>query len=195
MKSARDYNIQRLSRSTLVLLAILVLAAALRFYRIDTQSLWSDEGSSVVQATRDVASIVANAAADIHPPLYYVLLHFWVMPFGTSEVGVRSFSALLGVTLVLMCFLLGRQLWDERTGMVAAALAALNPFQIYYSQEARMYMLLAVLGALCLYALLGILRRPLIIAYDELASWRGDWWRYGWHALYTLAMALGLYTH
>ncbi|TMC55004.1 MAG: hypothetical protein E6J26_08350 [Chloroflexi bacterium] len=113
-----------MKRSTLVLLAILLVAAALRFYRLEAQSLWSDEGASVVQATRDLPAIVENAARDIHPPLYYILLHFWVMPFGTSEPGVRSLSAALGVALVLMCFLLGRQLWDEPTGLLGAALAA-----------------------------------------------------------------------
>ena len=171
-----------MKRSTLVLLAILLLASVLRFYRIDAQSLWSDEGSSVVQAGRDLPAIAANAALDIHPPLYYGLLHFWVMPFGTSESGVRSLSAVLGVALVLACYALGRRLWDEPIALLAAALAAVNPFQIVYSQEARMYMLMALLGALCVYATL---------------RWQDSHGRMraGWLVAYALCAVLGLYTH
>src|SRR5207253_4399283 len=91
-------------------------------------------------------------------------------------------SALLGVALVLMCFLLGRQLWDERTGLLGAALAATNPFQLYYSQEARMYMLMALLGALCVYATLR-------------GQGTGDRRLRKWFGLYALAAILGLYTH
>src|SRR5713101_672020 len=65
-------------RSPILVASILLIAASARFYRIDAQSLWSDEGSSVAQALRDIPAIAGNSALDIHPPLYYILLHFWV---------------------------------------------------------------------------------------------------------------------
>ncbi|MBI5878258.1 MAG: glycosyltransferase family 39 protein [Chloroflexi bacterium] len=171
-----------MKRATLILIALLALAAGLRFYRIDAQSLWSDEGSSVAQSLRDIPAIAGNAARDIHPPLYYIALHFWVLPFGTSEAAVRGLSALLGVALVALCYALGRRLYGEPAAFVAAFLAAVNPFQVYYAQEARMYMLMAVLGALCVLASLWWL--------DDDARTR----RLGL-LVYAVAAVLGLYTH
>lgn len=135
-------------------ISVLLLAAALRLYRLDGQSLWADEGNSVALAGRGLAEITCGAAYDIHPPLYYYLLHFWVRLFGTSEFAVRSLSAVIGILLVCLTFLLGHRLFDSWVGLVAAFLSAISPFQVYYSQEARMYILLAALSALSIYFLL-----------------------------------------
>ncbi|HID86513.1 MAG TPA: hypothetical protein EYP55_03935, partial [Anaerolineae bacterium] len=142
-----------------IVLALLILALALRFYRLDAQSLWYDEGTSVALAGRSLATITRHAAADIHPPFYYYLLHLWVIPFGTSEAAVRALSALAGTALVALTFLLGRRLFGTTAGLVAALLSALSPFQVYYSQETRMYILVALLGALSVYLFLGMVDR------------------------------------
>jgi mannosyltransferase len=165
-----------------LLLLILLLATGLRFYRPDAQSLWNDEGTSVAVAQRDLATIARDAAQDIHPPLYYWLLHSWVKLMGTSEVGVRSLSAMLGVVLVVLVYLLGQILAGRWAGLAAALLAAINPFQVYYSQEARMYMLLAVWSALAFYAAL---------------RWASSTGREQqlWSGVYVMAGAAGLYTH
>lgn len=141
----------------LLLACVLLLALALRLYRIQAQSLWNDEGTSVALAARSLAAITAGAANDIHPPLYYYLLHFWMQLVGNSELAVRSLSALLGTLLVLLTYALGRFLEGDVTGLLAALFAALSPFQIYYSQEARMYTLCAFLGALSMLTLLRLL--------------------------------------
>ncbi len=133
---------------------ILALAAALRFYQLDGQSFWADEGNSVVLAARTPAQIIRAAAADIHPPAYYLLLAGWGKLAGLGEAGARSLSALLGVMLVAALYGVGRQLRGTSLGLVAAALAAVNPFLIYYSQEARMYELLALCATLASLALL-----------------------------------------
>jgi mannosyltransferase len=165
--------------ATGLLLVTLLLAAALRFYRLDAQSLWNDEGTSVALARRDLRTIAQDAALDIHPPLYYWLLSGWVRLAGTSESAVRSLSALLGVILVALAHGLGRRLAGPWTGLAAAFLAAVQPFQIYYSQEARMYMLLAVLAAGSVLVLSWLVERP---------SWPA------FAALVILEVA-GLYTH
>jgi mannosyltransferase len=131
----------------LLLLLILALAAGLRFYQIGAQSLWSDEGNSAALATRSLLQIARDASHDIHPPLYYWLLHLWTGVVGTSEIGLRSLSALLGVLLVLVIAHLGRSIHSKAVGLVAAFFAAISPFQVYYSQEARMYILLALEAA------------------------------------------------
>ena len=135
---------------------LLVLALALRLYRLDGQSLWNDEGTSVALAARDLATITRNAAHDIHPPLYYYALHFWVKLWGNSEVAVRSLSALYGALTVLIVYGLARRLYGWRVAIVAGALAAISPLQVYYSQEARMYAQVTLLGALGISAAAGL---------------------------------------
>ncbi len=165
--------------SLAALLVILLLAGALRFYGLDAQSLWNDEGTSVALARQGLGAIARAAALDIHPPLYYWLLSGWVRLLGDSETAVRALSALLGVGLVALTFALGQRLAGPWTGLWAALWAAIHPFQIYYSQEARMYMLLAVVTAATVWALVR--------------------WVDGetWTALGALVLleAVGLYTH
>lgn len=136
---------------------ILLLAAGLRFYRLDGSSLWSDEGNTWALIQRTWGQIAHDAAVDIHPPGYYWLLKTWSLAFGPSAAAMRSLSALLGTLLVGMIYVIGRRAASPPSfslALSAALLAALNPFQIYYSQEARMYMLLAVAGAGLFWALL-----------------------------------------
>jgi len=171
-------------RNLALLCAILFLALALRSFRLDGQSLWSDEGVSVALAQRDLATIARDAARDIHPPLYYYLLHLWVRLFGMSEIAVRSLSLLCGLLLVFSTYLLGIALFDDRVALVASFLAAISPFQIYYSQETRMYILVALLGAVSLFFFLKFARAT----REENSLWPTL-------ALYTLFMASALYTH
>jgi 4-amino-4-deoxy-L-arabinose transferase-like glycosyltransferase len=170
---------RRIASALLVL--ILLLAFGLRFYRLDAQSLWNDEGTSVAVAQGDLGAIARDAARDIHPPLYYWLLSGWLRLFGTSETAVRALSALLGVVLVALTYALGRRLIGRWAALAAALLAAIHPFQVYYSQEARMYMLLAVLTAGALLALVYLVEG----SRSALAAWV---------ALVLLEVA-GLYTH
>jgi mannosyltransferase len=174
--------------SRLVLLAVLVLAAFLRFYRLDAQSFWNDEGNSARIAERSVILIVEGAAGDIHPPGYYLLLHFWRAVFGQSEFALRSLSGVAGLALVGCTYLLGRWLFDEVTGLIGAFLAALSPFGIYYAQEARMYALLGALSALSTLLVVRILqstgsrRAPRFRALAPFVA-------------YAAVGAAGLYTH
>ncbi|RME78262.1 MAG: hypothetical protein D6784_02655 [Chloroflexi bacterium] len=139
------------SRTRLSIPLILALAAWLRFYRLAGQSLWSDEGNSAALAEHTFAEIARRTAFDIHPPLYYWLLKIWTAAFSSTEAGLRSLSAVLGVGLVWLVWRLGRRMFGPRVGLLAAALAAVSPFQVYYSQEARMYILLTLLAAVAVY--------------------------------------------
>ncbi len=140
-----------------LLLLALGLAAGVRFYALGAQSLWSDEGNSAALAARPLAQIARDAANDIHPPLYYALLHLWTRQLGNSEAALRSLSAVLGVVLVWVTAEIGRRMFGRATGLAAAFIAAIAPFQVYYSQEARMYILLALATAVSFLALWGYL--------------------------------------
>ena len=134
------------------LLLIFVLAFALRAYRLDGQSLWADEGNSAALAGRPFAIIANDAAQDIHPPLYYFCLRVWTRLFGTSEIGLRSLSILWGLLLVAAVYGLGRRAGGEARGLIAALIAAVSPFGVYYAQEARMYIMAAALAGVAGYA-------------------------------------------
>ena len=141
---------RRLSPTWAVVFVLLV-ATILRFYHLTAQSFWADEGNSISLAQRSLVLVTRGAAYDIHPPLYYYLLWGWIRIFGDGEFAARALSAVLGVALVYVTWLLGCRLGDRRVGLVAGFLAALSPYQVYYSQEARMYILAALLGALSVY--------------------------------------------
>ncbi|HSN74291.1 MAG TPA: glycosyltransferase family 39 protein [Anaerolineae bacterium] len=146
---------------------VMLLAAALRFFRIGHQSLWADEGNSAAMAGRSLAEISARAAADIHPPGYYWLLALWSRIFGDGEAALRALSALWGILLVWLVYQIVSRLFDRRTALVAAFFAAINPFLIYYSQEARMYAQLAALAALLFYGLTRyILHESIVLRAD-----------------------------
>lgn len=138
---------------------VLLLAAGLRFHELGAQSLWNDEGNSVVQAGRSLAEIAEHAARDIHPPGYYWLLAGWKTLTGDTEFALRSLSALASVVSVALALALGRRLYGDWAGLAAALFVALNTFSIYYAQEVRMYALLALLGAAGMWALAGLVFR------------------------------------
>ncbi len=129
------------------LLLVLLLAFCLRILRLDFQPLWWDEGYSVWFATHSLGQMAALTAEDIHPPLYYVLLHGWTWLFGTGPVALRLLSVVFGALAVPAIYLAGRQLTgSRRAALLAAGLLAINPLHVFYSQEIRMYGLVALLS-------------------------------------------------
>lgn len=129
-----------------VLFGIVLLAWGLRLYRIDAQSFWYDEGVSAAMTQRDVGAIVAAAAADIHPPLYYLALRAWASLAGTSELALRFVSAMAGLATVALLARLAARPFGPVAAAGAALLLALSPLHVLYGQEARMYSLVAALA-------------------------------------------------
>ena len=170
-----------MSRSTLGLLALTLLAGALRFGTLDLQSFDFDEAITVGTVLGGSFGHMLDAIPDTEstPPLYYALAWIWAQPFGLGEVGARSLSALLGTALVPVAYGTARELAGRRAGLIAAALVAVNAQLVFYSQEARAYSLLALLTTLSFWAFL-VARRD--------AGGRGL-------VLWALASAAALLTH
>ncbi len=156
------------SRVFWIVSGLTVLAAGLRFATIGDQAYHHDE---VVTAGRVLSGGFGDAMRQVSdgesaPPLYYALAWLWTQLFGTGEAGLRSLSALAGVATVPVAYLLAAELRDRRAGIAAAALVAVNPMLLWYSQEARAYALLVLLiTASALYfvrALEGGRRRDLV---------------------------------
>jgi mannosyltransferase len=150
-----------LRRIPLVLAIVCVAGAVLRFATLDGQSLWFDEAVTARLLRMDLAGLLhAIPDSESSPPLYYLLAWLWTHVFGTGEVGLRSLSALLGTATIPVVWALGRRIGGERAGLVAAALIAVNPMLVWFSQEARAYGLLVLLAALAALLWLRALERP-----------------------------------
>ncbi len=129
-------------------IVLLLLALALRFYGLETQSMWADEGGTLALAARTPDVILRDTLADVHPPLYYWILHAWMGLFGVNVAAARGLSAICGTLAVLATYQLARRWYGLLAGWVAGIAAAISPLAIHYSQEARMYALAMLLAAL-----------------------------------------------
>jgi 4-amino-4-deoxy-L-arabinose transferase-like glycosyltransferase len=128
------------------ILALILLGFALRVLRLDFQPLWWDEGYSVWFATHPLGQMAALTAQDIHPPLYYALLHGWTLLLGTAPIVLRLLSVVAGTLMIPAIYLAGRRLLGKRAALLAALLVAISPLAVFYSQEIRMYGLVALLS-------------------------------------------------
>ncbi|EPJ96525.1 MULTISPECIES: glycosyltransferase family 39 protein [Pseudomonas] len=125
------------------LATVVLLALCVRFYEITIPTIWFDEAFSVLLARHEPWQIWSITARDVHPPLYYFFLHYWMVVFGDGVLAVRSLSAVADVGTVLLGIKLMSLVATRRATWIAALLLALLPISVRYSQEARMYTLLS----------------------------------------------------
>lgn len=149
--------------AALVAAAVVVVAAGvlLRFWA--QSDLWLDEALTVNIAHLPIGRLHGALRHDGAPPLYYVLLHYWMAVFGTSDLAVRSLSGVMGVATLPLAWVLGRRLGGRLVGASALVLMASSPFAVRYSTENRMYALVVLLvaaGGLCLVSALARPRWP-----------------------------------
>ncbi len=131
----------------LAIIFVVVSAAGLRVFAINSQSFWYDEAVSAQLAKSSFADLFLGRAKDNgNPPLYWLCVKAWSDVFGRSEAGFRSFSVVCGVLAVLLLALLGRELLAPQVGLLAAGLLAVSPLQIELSNEARTYALLQLVA-------------------------------------------------
>jgi len=157
------------SRAFWIVAGLTLLGAVLRFATLGVQAYHHDE---IVTASRVLRGGFGHAMdavgfSESAPPLYYALAWVWTQVTGTGEFGLRSLSAVAGVATIPVAYLIGIELRGRRAGLAAAALFAVNPMLLWYSQEARAYALLALLGAVsllyCARALRSGARRDLVL--------------------------------
>ncbi len=144
-----------------VLALILAIGSALRIYAIDRRSLWLDELASWHESSYDTIWEVIDRGVrfDFHPPGYQILLYFVEQHIGISEAALRGPSALIGILTIVALFGLGRWLYGEREGLIAAALSAVLFYPVFFSQTARPYALLLLLALIATGLWLLILER------------------------------------
>ena len=133
-----------MSRQNVIVLLIIIaiVGVGLRSYELTARSLWFDEAFSWRLIQFPLTEMIARDAADVHPPLYYILLKLWSVVFATSLVSIRLFSVMFaGFTIVMGYVFVNDALRSRRAGFMAAILLALSGFQIQFAWEARMYTL------------------------------------------------------
>ena len=183
-------------RHTLIVLLLLILVSfTTHTYQLDAKSMWIEEGLSIYRAQLDLPRILSNvimiqdvATHDTHPPLYFILLHFLIGLAGSSEFVLRFLSVACGVLLVPLLYTFATRLLGRGVGVWAAAIAALSPVYLWYSQEARSYTMLVFLTLLSSYSLLRVWQstsRPQA-GRKHLALWAG---------LYLLSTMGSIFTH
>jgi mannosyltransferase len=162
----------------LIVGALTLLAFALRVPNLG-RAYWVDEGISVGIASHPLSEIPGLLREDGSPPLFYVVLHFWMRIFGTSPTATHVLLLVISLGCVPLAYWAGIQLFDRRAGIAAAALFATSPFLNWYSTETRMYPIVVALS------ILGI-----TFAWRAVRdrSWTNGVWA-------TLAYAGLLYTH
>jgi len=175
------------------LILLLLAAFALRLYRLDHQEIWGDEAHSAYVSKLPLLSAV-SPRTETNPPLYHLLLYFWGGLTGSSVFALRFLSLVWGVLTVPLVYRLARLAFGELVGFLAALLCAISPFQVYYSQEARMYALATFSATLSMFLFARIVSgereesRPRRVA-GNLRGLRGLW------IAYFLATAAAIFTH
>ena len=168
------------TRSTALWILLGVTLGALALRLAVPRGIWLDEAISIHQAHLSFHDLFENLQyGDRHPPLHHVVLWLTVKALGDGELAVRIPSIVAGTLAIPALYLLGRELYDRRTGLVAAAFGAASPLLIWYSQEARMYAFVELFGLLALWTQLRVIRNPSM----------GNW------AAYILATAALLWSH
>ncbi len=182
-----------------LMLLVVLVAFGLRLWHLGTQSLWVDEGISALISARPVSPLLSTVIfQDLHPPAYYLALHYWTAITGNSEFALRFLSAATGLLTIPAIYQMARLLLlagrNPRLGAapvwgggLAAALAALSPFLVFYSQEARNYMMVTALTVLASVALWK--------AHETGPPTRGRGSQTRWWVAYTIFASLTLYVN
>jgi uncharacterized membrane protein len=162
------------------LIPIVVLATLVRLYGSTASAVWCDEGSSLFMSQFSPSLIWVHSAHDVHPPLYFLLLHAWTSAFGSSLFSIRLLSVLPGIGSVVLGVWLTLLIASRRAALLAGLFLALLPIAVRYSQEVRMYSLMG-------FWLLG--------ATIALVYWVKNPQRHRYLVAYAVLMTASFYTH
>jgi len=145
-----------------LLLLILFAGLYLRIDNLGKESLWMDEAYSLMFARESVIDIIKTNISTIecisNPPLYYIILHFFIQLFGESETALRTASVIFGFLSIIMIYKIGELLFNKDVGLIAALILALSKFHIYFSQEVRSYSLQVLLVLLSFYFFINLFK-------------------------------------
>ena len=140
-------------RPFLEVLIPVAIGLLLRAIQLTGRPIWYDEAFALMYARLPGALMAATPDLQ-HPPFYYLSLQTWLAVLDESVLTARALSLVYGVATIGVVFLIMRELFDRRVGLIAAWLMAVSPFQIAFSQEIRMYQQMGFWCTLSLWAFL-----------------------------------------
>ncbi|MBL8030074.1 MAG: glycosyltransferase family 39 protein [Candidatus Doudnabacteria bacterium] len=141
-------------KNKIYLALILLLAIVLRYYNNTSISLWHDEAFSALLIKYNWGEMLYRIGLDVHPPMYYIFLRFWHYIFGDSLLSLRSMTVFFSVGTVYAAWLFVKEAFrSDKAALWAAVLVAVNPFQVQYATEARMYTMGAFFTVMAAYFL------------------------------------------
>ena len=124
---------EKISSTTIIFLIILGIAIYLRMINIISEQLWHDEGGTIDYVNSSWEYMFKAVTEEKNPILYYTILKLWIFLFGDSVFSCRLLSVIFSVLTVPVLFLLGKELKDEKLGLIIMFLYVISPFSIYYS--------------------------------------------------------------
>ena len=164
--SWREHRVKPLSGVTAgiaLAVAAIVVAVGVWLRFTTTSLLWLDEALSVNIAKLPIGQIPGALQRDGAPPLYYVLLHWWMQVFGESDLAVRSLSGVCSLLTLVGLFFVVRRIWGLEPAVIASGIFAASAFATYYATEARMYALVMLLVVVLGWMLTLLMERPTVI--------------------------------
>lgn len=169
-------KIKQFLKEHYILISIMLLGAFLRLYHLDFQSPWLDEMYTLNETNpnKSFSEVLPELLArEQQPHLYFILLRFLNLILGQSLYVIRFFSVIVGLTGIYAIYLLGKSLFDKKTGIIAAVLLSVNYFHVWYSQEARPYAMFFMFSTFAFYRLIVYIKnsnRKNAIIYGIFAS-------------------------
>lgn len=146
-----------------LLTALLIISFLLRIYRLDVQSPWADEMFTLINSSskKSMIEIFKVLKDDVHPPLYYYIIHFFSLIFGDSSYIARLISVVFGVAGLAAMYYLAKELFGNKNiGLIAVAFLTFNFYHITYSQEARMYTMMFFSTVMAFLYLIRFIKNP-----------------------------------
>jgi len=160
---------ENITRTTVAVCVILACALTLRLYHLNTYDLWFDELATDMFSSQNLermtdltgkakASLILDRVKnDPHSSFYFVFIHTYSILFGGGK-SLRIFSVLFSMLSLGMLYKLSRLLFDRRTSLYALLIMALNPFHLWYAQEARAYAMACFFSLLMVYVYMQALK-------------------------------------
>lgn len=155
----RDFK-KKLLETRVLFLIILGIAIYLRMINIVSEQLWHDEGGTIFYVNSTWEEFWRRVTEEVAPPLYYLILKGWITIFGTSVFATRLLSVIFSVLTVPALYLVGKEIKNERLGLIIILLFSISPFSIWYANEVRMYSFLQLLFTIDLYFAVKCIKYP-----------------------------------
>ncbi|MFK8037840.1 MAG: glycosyltransferase family 39 protein [Crocinitomicaceae bacterium] len=149
----------------LTLLLLLILALVIKGIYIGQMGIGADEAFSVYTAQLSPLKIIQWLNTGDNPPLWELVMHYWIQGFGLSEISVRFPAYLFNVLTVIPIFLIGDRFVNRKAAVFASLLFIFSSLSLFLAHEARVYSLLGFLGALSVYSFLSAIKSPNMVKY------------------------------